>query len=214
MATSFWSPYESSPTTSLALSAMPNSARHSRARCRTARSTLRARKGRKTRLAIPSPGCPGTATATLSSTVICSQMRTSWNERAMPLRATSTTDRLVMSSPCSTTVPSSGFMVPVIMLKIVVLPAPLGPIRAVILPSGIVNDAPPTATSPPKLFLSPVTSSADAPSAPCATVTRESRTIASSSEMSSASPLPRRRPKPSGMSPCGRTSIMTTSAPP
>ena len=114
------------------------------------------------------------------------------------------------------TLPESADIIPVIMLKIVVLPAPFGPISAVILPSGIVKEAPPTATSPPKLFFKSTTSSAAAPETDLAVVTRASRSIASATVKSSGAFLRLNRPAPvpSGINPCGLTIIITTKAPP
>ncbi len=52
-----------------------------------------------------------------------------WKVRAMPALATSCTAVGVYGAPPSSKVPESGVYSPVITLKNVVLPAPLGPIR-------------------------------------------------------------------------------------
>src|SRR5258706_5329842 len=53
-----------------------------------------------------------------------------------------------MSCLLKTIEPESGAKTPAIMLKMVVLPAPLGPISALMLPSGISNEASCTARRP------------------------------------------------------------------
>src|SRR5258706_237617 len=53
-----------------------------------------------------------------------------------------------MSCLLKTIEPESGAKTPAIMLKMVVLPAPFGPMRALMLPSGISNDASCTARRP------------------------------------------------------------------
>src|SRR5215216_3074421 len=53
------------------------------------------------------------------------------------------------------TCPASGGKTPVIMLKIVVLPAPLGPISAVVSPLGSEKDRSWTARTPPNTFSRP-----------------------------------------------------------
>src|SRR6185369_7077800 len=54
-----------------------------------------------------------------------------------------------MSRPAKRTVPRSGRMNPDTRLNTVVLPAPFGPMSAVIEPSVTPNDAPSTAATPP-----------------------------------------------------------------
>jgi hypothetical protein len=52
-----------------------------------------------------------------------------WKVRAMPALATSCTRRRLVGLPPSSKLPASGMYSPVMTLKKVVLPAPLGPIR-------------------------------------------------------------------------------------
>ena len=58
-----------------------------------------------------------------------------------------------MGFPSKNIEPESGGNTPAIMLKIVVLPAPFGPISALMLPSGISNEASDTAFRPRKDLL-------------------------------------------------------------
>ena len=69
---------------------------------------------------------------TLSSTVSALNRRMFWNVRAMPAAAMRSGRMPVMLRPLSVTEPSVGVYTPVIMLKAVVLPAPLGPMSATI----------------------------------------------------------------------------------
>src|SRR4029453_3725993 len=80
-----------------------------------------------------------------------------WNERPMPSRQTSCGASPVMSRPSSTTAPASGLRCPVTRLKNVVLPAPLGPMIAAIVPRSTRRLTPPTARNPPKLLRTPRT---------------------------------------------------------
>ena len=58
-----------------------------------------------------------------------------------------------MGRPRRRTSPASGGMAPVMRLKVVLFPAPLGPMRARISPRLRLKDTPLTARSPPKAFL-------------------------------------------------------------
>src|SRR5438094_6136470 len=69
----------------------------------------------------------------------------------------------VTSRPLSFTWPRSGRRCPVIRLKSVVLPAPLGPMIAPMLPRGASKLTPPTATKPSKIFTRSRTSSTARP---------------------------------------------------
>src|SRR5215470_3841730 len=82
-----------------------------------------------------------------------------WNERPTPSRQRSWGAVPVTSRPRSTTSPASGRRCPVIRLKRVVLPAPLGPMMALMEPRGTLKLTPLTAWKPAKLLASPRTSS-------------------------------------------------------
>src|SRR3954462_9373791 len=70
--------------------------------------------------------------------------------------------RPAISSPWNRIDPAVGGNVPDSMLKIVLLPEPLGPIRPRISPSATWNDTLATAVKPPKRFTSPLISSTSA----------------------------------------------------
>ncbi len=57
--------------------------------------------------------------------------------------------RAIIARPLNSILPDDGSMIPSRTLKKVVLPAPLGPMRLTIEPSGIVKSISLTATSPP-----------------------------------------------------------------
>src|SRR5262245_4282171 len=88
-----------------------------------------------------------------------------WNERPIPRRQRSCGAIPVMSCSLKITRPVSGRRCPVMRLKSVVFPAPLGPMMALIDPAGTVKLTPPTAWKPSKLFRRSRTSSIGAPSA-------------------------------------------------
>src|SRR4029077_17571833 len=73
-----------------------------------------------------------------------------WKVRAIPRRATWCGLDPVMSRPSKTTRPAVGWNSPVTLLNSVVLPAPLGPMRAKTSPRLICRLTLSTATSPPK----------------------------------------------------------------
>src|SRR5689334_10654965 len=98
-----------------------------------------------------------------SYTVSRGKMLVRWNERPIPRRQRSWGAMPVTSRSLNTTRPSSGSRCPVIRLNRVVLPAPLGPMIALIDPRGTVNETPPTAMKPPKFLESPRTSSTRGP---------------------------------------------------
>lgn len=64
-----------------------------------------------------------------------------------------------ISEPSNRIDPELGASVPESMLKIVLLPEPLGPIRPRISPCSTLNDTLLTAVKPPNRFTSPLTSS-------------------------------------------------------
>src|SRR5665213_2329950 len=86
----------------------------------------------------------------LSRTVIAARALVIWKVRPMPLRATACGGRPKTDWPSNSIAPRSGLMKPVATLKRVVLPAPLGPISAVMDPLLTSNVAPSTAIRPPK----------------------------------------------------------------
>ena len=81
---------------------------------------------------VPSLRC--SATRTFSSTVRCGNTAEIWNERMTPRRAMCAGVSRVMSSPLKRIWPAVGVRNLVSRLKQVVLPAPLGPISAWMLP--------------------------------------------------------------------------------
>src|SRR2546430_2132963 len=82
-----------------------------------------------------------------------------WKERANPRRARAGADSAVMSSPAKRTRPRSGKRLPASWLIRVVLPAPFGPMIAWVSPSRTSRSTSSLASSAPKLFLKPRTSS-------------------------------------------------------
>ena len=94
------------------------------------------------------------ATCTFSSTVKDEKVCAIWNVRPTPLRQMARGGRPAMLSPPSRTRPESGASWPPTMLKVVVLPAPLGPINASNSPACTEKETPCTAFTPPKDLLS------------------------------------------------------------
>ena len=82
-----------------------------------------------------------------------------WNERASPSRARAAVASAVMSRPSKRIAPVSGASSPVIWPIKVVLPAPLGPIRACTSPRRTSSEISSHALSAPKLLLTPRISS-------------------------------------------------------
>ena len=93
----------------------------------------------------------------LSSTVNRLITLVNWKVRTMPMRATFSGCTWAMSLPSNCQVPVFGISKPVIRLKNVVLPAPFGPINAVMPCLSISKWLTSTAVMPPNLR---VTSSA------------------------------------------------------
>src|SRR4029453_6964621 len=102
------------------------------------------------------PAWACTARATLSRAVNSRSTEVIWKERARPSRTRACMGRWVMSRPAKWMVPASGRMLPVSWLTKVVLPAPLGPIRAWISPGRTSIETLSFAIRPPKRFFSPV----------------------------------------------------------
>src|SRR5712692_526034 len=82
-----------------------------------------------------------------------------WNERANPLCERAAAESAVMSSPAKRTRPRSGRRLPASWLISVVLPAPFGPMMAWVSPSRTSRLTSSLASSAPKLFVRPRTSS-------------------------------------------------------
>jgi hypothetical protein len=80
-----------------------------------------------------------------SYTVSLGKMLVRWKERPMPSRQRSCGGMPVTSRSLKRTLPASGRRCPVMRLKSVVFPAPLGPMMALIDPRGTRKLTPPTA---------------------------------------------------------------------
>jgi hypothetical protein len=91
-------------------------------------------------------------TWTFSTAVIVRKSLMFWNVRAIPARVTRSGRLAVMSLPAKLTRPVVGRYRPVMQLKNVVLPAPLGPMSETIPRSGTEKLTSLTATRPPKTF--------------------------------------------------------------
>ena len=87
--------------------------------------------------------------ATFSSTVMSGTSLTCWNVRAMPSLTTSCGGALSMLVPSTEMVPPEAVSTPVIRLKVVLLPAPFGPISATISRAWTSNETSLTAITPP-----------------------------------------------------------------
>src|SRR3954454_3598903 len=98
-----------------------------------------------------SPRCPVAPTRMFSSTVSLARTLVSWKVRTMPIRDTRYAGMPFRLVPLNDQSPSSGRSKPVSRLKNVVLPAPFGPISAVITPRWISTRSTSTAVSPPNV---------------------------------------------------------------
>ena len=96
--------------------------------------------------------------ATFSATVSDGKMRASWKLRPRPSMALRSGPHEVTSTPRKWIFPLSRLMSPDSRSKIVVLPAPLGPMRPRISPGWSENVTSLTARIPPKRFVRPATS--------------------------------------------------------
>src|SRR5438093_1010598 len=101
---------------------------------------------------------------TFSSAFRLAKSWTFWKVRARPATAMRCGGQPVMSEPSKRMRPALGVRRPEITLKVVVLPAPLGPIIAVTAPRSRANETWETATSPPKRMVTPSATSAAPPS--------------------------------------------------
>ena len=87
--------------------------------------------------------------ATFSSTLISGTSLTCWKVLAMPSLATSCGGALSIFRPSTEIVPPDEVSTPVIRLKVVLLPAPLGPISATISRAWTSKETLLTAITPP-----------------------------------------------------------------
>src|SRR6185503_10725550 len=92
-----------------------------------------------------------------SSTLSLESTLVSWKVRTMPIRATLNAPTPLSDVPLNDQSPWSGWSKPVSRLKNVVLPAPLGPIKAVMTPRWISRCSTSTAVRPPKVRRIPCT---------------------------------------------------------
>src|SRR3990172_9153241 len=99
------------------------------------------------------------ATWTFSNTDRRGKVLVRWKDRARPSRQMACGGRPVMSRPLKLMRPASGTRCPVITLKRVLLPAPLGPMIAAISPGSTRRLTPTRAWKPPKALATPETSS-------------------------------------------------------
>ncbi len=106
---------------------------------------------------------PLIASSTLSSTVNFGNKLVTWKVRAMPKAVRRWLGQSVTSWPNSSTCPEVTGYMPVMRLNSVVLPAPLGPIMALRSPGMMRSVTSRVACRPPKLLLSPLSSSAGTP---------------------------------------------------
>ena len=101
--------------------------------------------------------------ATFSSTLMVGSRLTCWNVRPMPRPAIAWAERPEIGSPLKAISPAVGCSTPVTRLKMVLLPAPLGPIRATISPARTPKLTSLTATSPPKVLRTPASDNRGVP---------------------------------------------------
>ena len=115
---------------------------------------------------------------TFSATVMLSKSCMRWNVRPRPRRARAAGRRELTSAPFNRIWPVVGRSSPEHALKVVVLPAPLGPINPVMRPIGASRLTSSTARCPPKRTFRPRTSS---PTPACSAAPRLGAGKASSS---------------------------------
>src|SRR5258705_1423256 len=149
-ASAFWSRCGSWPATWPATAPRPSECRRVSPRSRACRS--RSRYERDHESAGPSPGSARrwVPTSTFWSTVYSRNSAVAWNVRAMPRRQISDGRSPEIRSRLKRISPAVRGMTPVIRLKTVLLPAPLGPMRPWIDPGATVMVRSATACSPPK----------------------------------------------------------------
>src|SRR3954451_4474694 len=177
-------------------------------------------------LTAPALSCPHenerSGATTFSSTVMSRNRRVIWNVRPIPMWARAQGRIPSTRRPSNHTSPALGRIMPSMRLNAVVLPEPLGPMSAVIDPSGTVNEQPSTARTPPKRFSSPFTSSSARPawtSWPTGASSRSRMTSGLSRRAPTIASSPRRRRLSSrsptnGTIPCGMKSTTSAMSPP
>src|SRR4029079_6183477 len=130
-----------------------------RARSSRARSVLNSSWPRQRNFNGPaqnfSPSCPVEPRRMFSSTLSLESTLVSWKVRTMPIRATLNHPTPLSDVPLNDQSPWSGWSKPVSRLKNVVLPAPFGPISAVITPRWISTWSTSTAVRPPNVRRTP-----------------------------------------------------------
>jgi hypothetical protein len=151
------SSWRRSPWERLATGTSRRPSRPTRAAYRSAssRSSHSASTGLQNPKAPPFLAC--TTSCRFPRTVSWGKRLVTWKVRAIPKRALRCAGSVVTSCPQNTILPSSGGNTPATRLVRVVLPAPLGPMRAWISPGRTSREHRHTATSPPKRLVSPST---------------------------------------------------------
>ena len=99
------------------------------------------------------------ATSRFSRTVISSNSSTACHDRTMPARARRSTDQRSMTASPKRTDPLDGVVKPVTTSRIVVLPAPFGPMSPTTSPGSMAKLTPSTATTPPNFTTRSLTAS-------------------------------------------------------
>src|SRR3954452_20320130 len=107
-----------------------------------------------------SPLCPWAPSSMFCRTVSRDSALVSWKVRTTPSRATWWGESLPRDRPLNDQVPVLGWSKPVSRLHSVVFPAPLGPIRPVMPPRWISRWSTDTAVRPPKVRVTPSTTTA------------------------------------------------------
>src|SRR6267142_631267 len=166
-ASAFWSRCGSWPATWRATAPRPSECKRVSPRSRAWRS--RSRYERDHESAGPSPGAARrwAPTSTFWSTVYSRNSAVAWNVRAMPRRQISDGRSPEIRSRLKRISPAVRGMTPVIRLKAVLLPAPLGPMRPWIEPGATVMERSATACRPPKRRETPRSSRSKAGSCGC-----------------------------------------------
>src|SRR5438876_4184363 len=148
-ARAFWSRWGSWPATWLATAPSPSDSSSARPRPRACRSRSRYERDRNSAGASPGAARRWAPMSTFWSTVYSRNSAVAWNVRATPRRQISEGRSPEIRSRLKRISPAVSGTTPVIRLKTVLLPAPLGPMRPWIEPGSIVIERSTTASSPP-----------------------------------------------------------------